>query len=149
MVYLKNPTSQRSACPIHIALELLGDRWTLLVVRDLLFKGLHSYKALTEAGEGIASNILADRLQRLTQAGLVEKWHHPLDARQYEYHLTDAGFALAPTLVEMVLWSDHHYQTDAPPEIVQWMQTDRKGFLAATRKAWLQRRASATSAASK
>jgi DNA-binding HxlR family transcriptional regulator len=92
-----------TGCPIHLALEVLGDRWTLPIVRDLLFKGLHSYKSLLGAGEDIATNILSDRLQRLQAFGLIEKYSNPLDARQYEYHLTEAGFALAPTLIDLVL----------------------------------------------
>lgn len=140
---LSNPPSQRTGCPIHIALELLGDRWTMLVVRDLLFKGLHTYTALIDAGEGIASNVLADRLQRLVGAGLVEKWPNPVDARQYEYHLTEAGFALAPMVVELILWSASHFETDAPRDVIRRMRRDRAAFIADARRGWAQRRRSA------
>ncbi|WP_206207972.1 winged helix-turn-helix transcriptional regulator [Ahniella affigens] len=106
------------------------------MVRDLLFKGAHTYKALQNAGEGIATNILSDRLHTLVATGLVEKWPNPNDARQHDYHLTEAGFALAPTLVEMVLWSAAHFETDAPPETLALMRSNRAEFLTLLHKQW-------------
>ena len=109
----RRTTSPRSACPISLALELLGDPWTLLVVRDLMFKGRHTFADLLAGGEGIASNILADRLARLERAGVLSKTRSPTDARRFIYRLTDKGIDLVPTLVELVLWSAAHEKTAA------------------------------------
>jgi DNA-binding HxlR family transcriptional regulator len=79
------PAERRSNCPISVALEMLGDGWTLLVVRDLMFKGLCRFNEFLAAGEGIASNVLADRLARLEAHGIVTKNADPADARRYTY----------------------------------------------------------------
>ncbi|MBI5718767.1 MAG: helix-turn-helix transcriptional regulator [Burkholderiales bacterium] len=127
---------QRSGCPISIALELLGDAWSLLIVRDLMFKERRTYKDFLEGGEGIASNILADRLRRLEAAAIVRKQRDPADARSFVYRLTAKGIDLAPVLVELVIWSARHEVTDAPPSVVKTMRNDRTGFIADVRKRW-------------
>lgn len=127
---------RRSGCPISIALEMLGDPWTLLIVRDLMFKGRQTYNAFLEGGEGIASNILADRLRKLEDAGLVRKRRDAVDARRFVYRLTAKGIDLAPVLVELVVWSARHETTDAPPAVVRSMRTDRDTIIADVRKAW-------------
>ena len=93
----------RSACPIYAFLEPLGDRWALLIVRDLLFKGRTRYGDFLEGGEGIATNILASRLRRLESSGIVESRSDGADARKRIYRLTPKGLDLAPALIEMVL----------------------------------------------
>src|SRR5262245_57119149 len=103
--------AHRSDCPISIALDLIGDRWTLLVVRDLMFKGRHEYGEFLEAEESIATNVLADRLRKLTEHGIVAKSPAPDDARKSRYHLTDKGIGLAPILVEMIVWAARHERT--------------------------------------
>jgi len=128
--------SQRSGCPISIALETLGDSWTLLIVRDLMFKGRQTFKDFLDAEEGIASNILTERLQRLECTGIVVKRRDTEDARRFVYRLTEKGMALAPVLVELVLWSARFEQTDAPPAVVKLMRTDRDAFIASARQAW-------------
>lgn len=124
---------RRSGCPISIALELLGDAWSLLIVRDLMFKGRHSFNELLEGGEGIASNILADRLRRLSSAGIVSKHPDPGDARRSLYHLTAKGQDLVPVLVELVLWSAKYETTDAPPATLRAMRSQRQSFIDAVR----------------
>ncbi|HEY9227888.1 MAG TPA: helix-turn-helix domain-containing protein [Gemmatimonadaceae bacterium] len=136
----KRPTpdgDRRSGCPISIALELFGDRWTLLIVRDLMFKGLKRFGEFAEAGEGIASNVLTDRLARLEAAGVITRAPDPDDARMFIYRLTSKGMDLAPVLVEIVLWSARHERTDAPPAQVRAM-TQREAFLARMRRDWEQ-----------
>lgn len=127
----------RSGCPIGIALDGIGDPWSLLVVRDLMFKGAKTFNDFAAAGEGIATNILADRLARLESHGIVSKDADPDDARRYIYRLTRKGLDLAPVLVELVIWSATYANTEAPPEVVRAMQTDREGFLAQVRSNWL------------
>lgn len=134
------PTSSsqatRSGCPISIALETLGDAWSLLIVRDLMFKDKRTYNEFLQAGEGIASNILAERLRRLEAAGIIEKRRDAADARRFVYRLTSKGMDLAPVLVELVIWSARHEQTDAPPAVVRAMRSDRDAFIADVRKSW-------------
>lgn len=130
------PIGRRSGCPISIALELLGDSWSLLVVRDLMLKGRHTFNALLAGGEGIATNILADRLRRLEQAGIVDRRADPDDRRRFVYRLTTKGVDLAPVLVELIVWSAAHETTDAPPGVVRRMREQRGAFIAAVRRDW-------------
>jgi DNA-binding HxlR family transcriptional regulator len=138
------PTSssrgRRSGCPISIALETLGDAWSLLIVRDLMFKDRQTYNEFLQAEEGIASNILADRLRKLQAAGIVEKRRDASDARRFVYRLSAKGIDLAPVVVELVIWSARHEQTDAPAGVVRAMRTDRDAFIAGVRERWRARR---------
>lgn len=127
---------RRSACPISIALELLGDQWSLLVVRDLMFKGKHTFGDFLAAGEGIASNVLSDRLSRLEGARLVTREAHPEDARKIRYLLTEKGLSLAPVLMELVVWSATWEQTAAPPDEVRAMRDRREEVLERVKRDW-------------
>jgi DNA-binding HxlR family transcriptional regulator len=127
---------RRSGCPISIALELLGDAWSLLIVRDLMFKDRRTYNDFLTGGEGIASNVLADRLRKLEAANIIEKRRDPEDARRFLYRLSPKGIELAPVLVELVIWSARHDQTDAPPAVVRSMRSDKENFLAEVRRRW-------------
>jgi DNA-binding HxlR family transcriptional regulator len=129
-------TRRRSDCPLNVSLELFGDRWTLLIVRDLMLKGRSRFGELLEGGEGIASNILTDRLGRLEAHSLVERRRDAADARRYCYRLTQRGIDLAPVLFEMILWAAQHEATAAPPEEVEEMLRNRAGYLASIRQAW-------------
>lgn len=127
---------RRSNCPLNVSLEIFGDRWTLLVVRDLMLKGRSRFGELLEGGEGIASNILTNRLGRLEAHSLVERRRDPADARRICYRLTQRGIDLAPVLFEMILWAAQHEATAAPPEEVAAMERDRDGYLATIRQTW-------------
>jgi DNA-binding HxlR family transcriptional regulator len=127
---------RRSDCPLNVSLEIFGDRWTLLIVRDLMLKGRTRFGELLEGGEGIASNILTDRLGRLETYGLVQRRRDASDARRLTYRLTKRGIDLAPVLFEMILWAAQHEETAAPPEEVKAMECDRTGYLAVIREAW-------------
>lgn len=127
---------RRSGCPISTALEIFGDRWSLLIIRDLMFKGLHSFREFAAAGEGVATNVLAERLQRLEAAGLISHRVDREDRRRLVYRLTEKGLALAPVLIEMVLWSARYETTDAPPAVVRAMTRDREGVLRDLRRRW-------------
>lgn len=129
-----NRTARRSGCPISIALEIFGDAWSLLIVRDLMFKGLSTFNEFAAAGEGIASNVLSERLARLEAAEILEKRPDPADGRRSRYRLTEKGADLAPVLVEMVLWSARHEKTEAPAGTVRAMRSNREDFIADARK---------------
>jgi DNA-binding HxlR family transcriptional regulator len=111
----KPDLARRSHCPISYALDVFGDKWTLLIVRDLMFKGKRRYKEFADSQERIATNILADRLAKLEAEGLVTRAVDPHSARQRVYELTEAGLALAPILIEMILWSAKHDPESAAP----------------------------------
>jgi DNA-binding HxlR family transcriptional regulator len=134
----KPATPRRSGCPINALLEMLGDTWSLLIVRDLMFFGRTTYNDFLNAGEGIATNILSDRLQKLEAANIIEKRRNSNDARKFLYRLTEKGMDLAPLLIEMVLWSARHEQTDAPAEVVEAMAFDRAAFIYNLRESWLK-----------
>ena len=123
-------SKRRSDCPLNATLEVVGDRWSLLIVRDLLFKGRSAYKDFLAGGEGIATNVLADRLRRLAVEGVIEKGRDAVDARRLVYRLTTKGLALAPVLVDMIVWGARHYQTAAPPATIREMTEHRERFLA-------------------
>jgi DNA-binding HxlR family transcriptional regulator len=101
------PTTRRSNCPIACSLDLLGDRWTLLVIRDLL-QGKTRYSEFLASPEKIATNILAERLRRLETAGLVSTAHYGGHSRRVEYQLTPAGRDLGPVLFSLVDWGERH-----------------------------------------
>jgi DNA-binding HxlR family transcriptional regulator len=130
-------SERRSGCPISTALDLVGDAWSLLIVRDLMFKGLRTFNEFLNAGEGIASNILSDRLARLERGGILTKERDPQDARRYVYRLTEKGIDLAPALLEIVLWAARYEATDAPESTLGEMRSHRERFLAEVRRSWL------------
>lgn len=129
-------TKHRSRCPINLTLETIGDSWSLLIVRDLMFTGAKTFQDFLAAKERIATNILADRLSRLEAHRIIDKTRDPQDARRFIYRLTVKGIDLAPVLVEMVLWISAHEETDAPPDMLRAMKTDRQRFLEKVRESW-------------
>lgn len=94
----------RSRCSIARTLEIVGDKWTLLVVRDLMWHGKHTFKALQESEERMPTNILAERLRRLTSWGLVQRKLYNEHPARYEYHLTDEGRSFEPVLLGIMQW---------------------------------------------
>ncbi len=123
--------SHRSLCPINLVLEAVGDNWSLLILRDLMFRGHSSYQAFLRSEEGIATNILADRLQRLEQNGLISKAADPADARKFIYALTEKGADMAPLLVEMTLFANrHNTRIDMPKEVMADMLRNKSAFTA-------------------
>ncbi|HZZ88819.1 MAG TPA: helix-turn-helix domain-containing protein [Caulobacteraceae bacterium] len=99
----------RSGCPINLTLETLGDRWSLIVIRDLMFGNRRHFRTLlTQSEEGIASNILAARLKRLEAAGLISRRSDPSHRQKAIYSLTDAGIELVPLLAQMGAWGRRH-----------------------------------------
>jgi DNA-binding HxlR family transcriptional regulator len=99
----------RSGCPINLTLEQLGDRWSLIVIRDVMFGNRRSYgDLLSRSEEGIASNILADRLKRLTAAGLLSRRPDPSHRQKWTYSLTEAAIQLVPLLAHMGAWGRRH-----------------------------------------
>jgi DNA-binding HxlR family transcriptional regulator len=97
--------TQRSGCPINLTLEEVGDKWSLIVIRDIIFGNRrHFRELLTKSEEGIASNILADRLKRLTEAGILARTDDPTHRQKAIYSLTEKGIELLPVLAQMSVW---------------------------------------------
>lgn len=113
-------SSGRSPCPVACTLDLLGDKWTLLVVRDLLL-GKTTYSEFQQSPEKIPSNILAERLKRLQAAGVVERERYQERPVRYAYHLTDKGRDLGPVLMAMVEWGNRHIEGTVPREQIEAM----------------------------
>jgi DNA-binding HxlR family transcriptional regulator len=128
---------RRSGCPLNVSIEMLGDRWSLLIVRDMMVRGFSTFKEFVESDEGIATNILADRLRRLEEYGIVASAADPGDGRKSIYRLTQKGIDLAPVLTEMVLWAARHEQV-GNQDLVRALQKDRHGFEKRVRERWAQ-----------
>lgn len=96
---------RKSDCPVHFALEVFGDAWTLLIIRDLMFKGRTSYTDFLRAEEGIATNVLADRLLRLEQDGIIDKQPAPGGGSTSRYRLSSKGLDLLPIMLAIIGWS--------------------------------------------
>ena len=114
---------------------MLGDRWSLLIIRDMMLRGSRTYKEFQECYEGIATNILADRLRKLRSYGIIAAKPDPKDARKVIYLLTAKGIGLAPVLTEMVLWAAGHEDT-GNQALVRQMRADKEKFLAGVRQRW-------------
>lgn len=125
---MKEP--KRSGCPISFSLEIFGDRWSLLILRDMAFRGGRYFQDFLGSAEGIASNILADRLARLERYGVVEKHPDPDDGRRQRYRLSDAGLDLIPVLVDLTIWGGRHDPESLYPRArLRRMERDREGAI--------------------
>ena len=127
---MKHKHQRRSDCPINYALEVFGDPWSLLIIRDIVYSGKKTYGEFLASEEGMATNILASRLAHLEQQGILEKQHAEHDKRKEIYVLTQKGLDLIPILVEMASWSvTYDPNTAAPPAWITSMRSDRERML--------------------
>ncbi len=133
------PVKRRSGCPVSISLERFGDRWSLLIIRDLMVRGLRTFKEFQESGEGIATNILADRLRKLEASGIITTETEGADGRRVHYRLTEKGIDLAPVLLELLIWGARHEETEAPCALIAKMKKNREQLLAEVRRRWRER----------
>jgi DNA-binding HxlR family transcriptional regulator len=120
----------RSHCPVNFGLEAIGDRWTLLILRDIVFRGKRTYGEFLKSEEGFATNILATRLAHLEDEGILRREDAP-DGRKDLFSLTEKGLDLIPLLFEMVLWSakyDRHSEAKRIPRLVELIRKDVRGL---------------------
>jgi DNA-binding HxlR family transcriptional regulator len=117
---------------------MLGDKWSLLLVRDLMVRGYRTFREFEESGEGIATNILADRLRKLGSAGIITAKEDAQDGRRVQYRLTEKGIALAPVLLDLLIWGARHEATEAPCAVIEQMENNREAILAEVRRRWLE-----------
>jgi DNA-binding HxlR family transcriptional regulator len=121
---------RRSRCPIAASLDLLGDRWTLLVLRDMVFRGHRYFQQFAESPEGIATNTLAERLDRLERAGVIRREPDPDDGRRKRYVLTEEGLAAIPLLVDLIVWGVKlEPGLDYPERRLAWMTNEREDVI--------------------
>lgn len=121
---------RKSDCPINFALEIFGDKWTFLIVRDLMFKGKHFYGEFLLSEEGIATNILSDRLSLLEDKGIVSKSNDPSHKQKIIYNLTQKGIDLVPVLVEVIMWSaKYDKQSAVDAKFVKAVKRDKVGLI--------------------
>ena len=124
---LDENTVLRSSCPISYTLEMVGDTWSLLIVRDIVHFGKKTFGEFRTSGEGIARNILSNRLARPVEQGILTRRPHPDDGRKDLYELAETGLDLIPILLAMAEWGATHFaESDAPPEWIQLVRSRRK-----------------------
>lgn len=116
---------KRSECPISCSLDIFGDKWSLLIIRDMMFFNKSTYGDFLKSAEGIATNILASRLQSLEENGLVEKLEHPDSKAKVLYKLTQKAIDLLPLIVEIQLWAEKYF--DIPANIKVMIKEVKKG----------------------
>ncbi len=122
----------RSSCPISSTLDLVGDKWSLLILRDIMFSGKKTFGEFASSPEGIATNILSDRLSNLEKSGIITKGKLPNNKKKNIYSLTDKGVTFLPLLVEVILWSNKNLQehiTENTKELAKSILKDKEAFL--------------------
>ena len=121
--------SRKSGCGVAYALDVLGDKWTLVIIKDMVLSGKRHYTKFMTSPEKMASNILADRLKRLEEEGIVSKTQDPDHESKFIYQLTAKGKELIPLVLETMLWgSKHAPNPTAPPALLRWARKDREGL---------------------
>jgi DNA-binding HxlR family transcriptional regulator len=124
----------RSHCPVNFALEAFGDRWALLILRDIVFRGKRTYGEFLKSEEGFATNILASRLDHLLAEGILRREGDEADGRKAIYSLTEKGLDLIPLVFEMVLWSARHDERSEARRIPRLVELIRQDNRALSRK---------------
>lgn len=126
----KKKIEYRSTCPISTALDIFGDKWSLLIVRDLMFNQKKTYGEFLNSEEKIATNILADRLMLLESGGIISKEEHPESKAKILYKLTSKGIDLIPVIVEIILWSERHHEVHPfASKFAKMVKKDKQGML--------------------
>ena len=128
-------TKKRSGCPVSCSLDIWGDKWSLLIIRDLMFAKACTYGDLLKSPEGIATNILASRLLALEENKIIEKLDHPESKAKVLYKLTKKGIDLLPVLIEINLWAEKYFPIPADRKaMLKEVKKDKEGFIKASIK---------------
>jgi DNA-binding HxlR family transcriptional regulator len=123
---MNKPRERRSDCPINFSLQTIGDHWSMLIIRDIVYFGKKTYGEFLESDEHIATNILANRLARLEADGILRKSPHPTDKRKEVYSLTEKGLDLIPILIELAAWgAAHDPDTGAPQDWIALVNANK------------------------
>ena len=128
-------SKKRSDCPLSCSLDIFGDKWSLLIIRDLMFNKKCTYGDFLKSAEGIATNILASRLQTLEENKIIEKLEHPDSKAKVLYRLTEKGIDLLPVLIEIYLWADKYFTIPADIKaIINEAKNNKEDFVKTTMK---------------
>jgi len=122
----------RTGCPVACSLDIVGDHWTLLIIRNLMFLGIHEYKDMLKTEEQISSSILTNRLNKLERKGLVASITHPDSGRRKLYYLTPMGKGLIRMMVELVIWANAYLgdTVEIPREKKALLESNPKQLIA-------------------
>ena len=128
-------TKKRSDCPVSCSLEIWGDKWSLLIIRDLMYAKTCTYGDFLKAPEGIATNILAARLQALEENKMIVKLEHPDSKAKVLYKLTRKGIDLLPVMIEINIWADKYFTLpEERKALLKEVKKDKAGFIKKTTK---------------
>ncbi len=128
---IRQGKNRQTGCPVAYGLDTFGDRWSLLVIRDMMLHGKKTYGEFLNGDEHISTNILADRLKHLEAEGIIDKLQDPDNRRSFIYTLTEKGFDLAPVILETIRWSGKHIKLNSERKaLLARIETDREGLLA-------------------
>ena len=126
-------TKFRCDCPITSALDILGDKWILVIIKQMLIQGMRTFKDFTESDEAIATNILSTKLKYLEQNGLIERTSHATNKKTKLYNLTDKGLSLTTIIVELAIWGDQNLREFNPimaqSEELELMKSNKEEFV--------------------
>ena len=129
----------RSHCPINYTLEHFGDKWSFLIIRDLMFKGKRHYNEFLEAGEKVSTSVLGDRLKKLEEVGIISRGEDTVKKSRIRYSLTRKGIDLLPILIEMIVWGGFNDElTEAPKEFLEQATQNREALIQEIRENLLQ-----------
>ena len=128
----------RCDCPITTAIDVLGDKWMLIIIKQMLIQEMETFKDFIESDEAISTSILTLKLKCLEQNGLIERKSHPTNKKTKLYHLTDKGLSLTPTIVELAIWSDQNLREQNPimkkSDELELMKTNKVEFIERLKK---------------
>jgi len=117
---------KRSTCPINYTVEIFGDKWMLLILRDLMFNGKNSFLEFRASNEKISSAVLTEKLNLLLDEGIVSKVTSPKNASKFLYHLTDKGLELVPVMVEVLSWGSKNNPNGGPSQLLALFKQNKK-----------------------
>lgn len=140
----------RCDCPVTSAIDILGDKWMLIIIKQMLIEGMETFKDFTDSDEAISTSILTLKLKCLEQFELVERKNHPSNKKTKLYHLTDKGLSLAPVVVDLAIWSDQNLREFNPimgqTDELEFMKNNREGAIEALKKNYKEKLATITKA---
>ncbi|WP_026629738.1 winged helix-turn-helix transcriptional regulator [Dyadobacter alkalitolerans] len=123
-------TERRSSCPINYSVEIFGDKWMLLILRDIMFNGKNSFLEFRASAEKISSAVLTEKLNLLLEEGIVSKVTSPKNASKFLYLITDKGIELVPIMVEFLAWGSRHNPNGGPKPLLDRIKQSKKQAIA-------------------
>lgn len=133
----------RCDCPVTSAIDILGDKWMLIIIKQMLIEEMETFKEFTESDEAVSTSILTLKLKCLESYGLIERKNHPSNKKTKLYHLTDKGLSLAPLVVDLAIWSDQNLRDFNPimrqSDELEFMKSNREGAIEALKKKYKEK----------